>query len=149
MSTFAIAVTEVFNDIHREFGKPKLRIYPPVAEWTLDAGMTYNSLSDTFVDSDGDATTQAYSDQSYTEANYVAVGGGGTVEVAVPGVTEVPTLTVYVKCTSAVDGALDDAWGVEVPGGSANLYRISDRSYLPHGVSSPSVIVLQLSERNA
>lgn len=145
--TVVADLVRMFNRINVRLGSPALRIYVPVADWTLDAGVTYNAITDSFVDGDGDPVAQDYAAQDYDTVAYIPIGGGQPVMLSVPGATEADGVSVAVRYSSAIAAALDEAWALEVPEASGNLYRITNRRNIPDGVDTPAFVQLDLVQR--
>lgn len=143
------ATATVWQTLWNTHGSPTLRIYEKVTSWTMSAGVAYNPLHDYPEDGSGNPSDQNYASQDYVDSGYVPVDNSNNIMVDLVGVTERPIITVVLPYSSAIDTAIDDCWGIEVPAGSGNLYQKRNRSYLPPHNNSPSTIRLELAERSA
>ena len=146
MTTITAAAVRMFNQVHRGFGSPTLRIIGPISTWTLPAGATYNAALDQFEDGEGDVVAVSYAAQPSITVGYVPVAQ--TYEPAAyldsPRAVDEPGFRIFVKYSSATDTALDDFWAILLNG---ELYRIDDRTqreYLPMGIAAPALIRMAL-----
>lgn len=152
MTEFAKVAESSFLEIWKAYGRPYLRIYDPITEWTLPAGVTYNPTTDRFEDGDGDAVTVSYvTAADYRQVRYVPRTRKGraplpAVEMA-EGYIEQPALTVYMEWSAANAAALAACWAVQIGG---LFYRTTARSewlFTPAGSSTPVFVEFGLIEQ--
>lgn len=140
------AVT-LFDDVWPEFGSPLARIYAPISEWELAAGVTYDKTQDRFEDALGDEVEVDHATQPYTEAAYIPVVDRENPVLAFAGTMDLPGVEILIRYSSTVDTALNDYWAIQVAG---KLHRTVDHTeweYIPAAVSAPALIRVRLQEQ--
>lgn len=104
-------------------GKPLVRIYEPVSEWTLPAGVVFNEFNNRFVDEDDlNVTVDPDEVAPYKDVKYVP---GDTHKFPNMGFAASPAnwdAELYLLTTAEDD--LRDCWGVKMPDGFYQIERV-------------------------
>lgn len=152
MSEFSVAVDGVFGEIWDAYGRPYLRIYAPINEWTLPAGVTYNPTTDRFEDGEGDSVAlSVVSAANYLSVRYVPRTRKGreplpTVEMA-DGFIEQPSLIVYMEWSAANVVAMSACWAVQVGGIFYRPMAASEWRFTPAGSATPVYVEVGLIQQ--
>lgn len=152
MTEFAQAAESSFLEIWVAYGRPYLRIYNPITEWTLPSGVTYNPTTDRFEDGDGDSVVVSYTTAAgYRNVRYVPRTRKGrdplpAVEMA-DGFVEQPSLVVYMEWSAANVAALSACWAVQVGGIFYRPMAASEWRYTPAGSETPVYVEVGLIQQ--
>lgn len=148
MTLFAILKAEfgvVFDEGHKLFGEPTMKIIQPVSAWTLPSGVTYDPHQDQFMDDDDNVVSVTYATQPSTTVKFLPTQQRNDMTIGIPGLVTVTATEqpVTLKWTSAVQAAIAQNWGVLI---GSTLYRVKTWEVFPIGATSPIEIKVSLVE---
>lgn len=134
-------VRSMFRAAHRVAGRPCLSIIPPVSEWVLPSGVTYDAYRDKFINGSGVPVAVEWSTQAVTIADYVPDRAMTGITFGMTGITTEDTTNVALLWDEDTETALRAAWGVSIGG---VLYRINSIDLAPQGVTPAYLLQLSL-----
>lgn len=134
-------VRSMFRAAHRIAGRPTLSIIPPVGEWVLPTGVTYDAYRDKFINGSGVPVTVDWADQAATVADYLPDRAMTGLTFGMAGVTTDDTTNVALLWNEEVEVALRAAWGIAIDG---NLHRASNVDRAPQGVTPAYLLQVAL-----
>lgn len=136
-------VRSMFRAAHRIAGRPCLSVIPPVSEWVLPAGVTYDAYRDTFINGSGVPVTVEWATQAVTTADYLPDRAMTGLTFGMTGVTTEDTTNVALLWDEDTEVALRAAWGIAIDG---NLYRVNSVDRAPQGVTTAYLLQVALKQ---
>lgn len=136
-------VRSMFRAAHRVAGRPTLSIIPPVGEWVLPTGVTYDAYRDKFINGSGVPVAVAWADQAVTVADYLPDRAMTGLTFGMTGVTTEDTTNVALLWDEETEAALRAAWGIAI---DDNLYRVSNVDRAPQGVTTAYLLQVSLKQ---
>lgn len=134
-------VRSMFRAAHRVAGRPCLSIIPPVSQWSLPSGVTYDAYRDQFINGSGVPVTVPWTDQAVTIADYLPDRAMTGLTFGMTGITTEDTTNVALLWNEETEAALRAAWGISISGA---LYRISSIDLAPQGVTPAYLLQVAL-----
>lgn len=134
-------VRSMYRAAHRIAGKPVLSIIPPISEWTLAAGVTYDAYRDVFINGSGVPVSASWADQPVTIADYLPDKAMTGLQFGLTGITTDDTTNIALLWDEDVEAAVRAAWGISIDG---VLYRVSNVDRSPQGVTPAYLLQVAL-----
>lgn len=136
-------VQAMFKAAHRAIGKPTLAIIPPVSQWTLPTGVSYDAYRDQFINGSGAVVAVDWAIQPTTDLPYLPDRVATGLSFGVAGITTEQTTNVVCLWSTAAESALRAAWGVSLAG---QLYRLERIERAPEGVTPAYLLQVSLKQ---
>ena len=136
-------VRSMFCAAHRVSGRPTLSIIPPVSEWVLPTGVTYDAYRDKFINGAGVPTSVSWATQAVTIADYIPDRAMTGLTFGMTGVTTEDTTNVALLWEEETEAALRAAWGVAIDG---DLYRVTSVDRAPKGVTPAYLLQVAIKQ---
>jgi len=132
-----------FRRAHRLIGNPTLSIVPPIPQWELPVGVSYNAHHDRFLDGSDLAVDVDWQTQTMTTVDFVPNSSRVTVNLGVGGMGFFDMTRVTLLWADGMEAQIKNAWGVVI---GETLFRVANVSVVPLGVPAPYAIEVSLRE---